>query len=231
MAISGDLRVSATFASYFAQPQRRSLAISKVGFNGFLTGRSGNSDIVPKWPHIKLEGSNMLYHRQQSFRITGENKLSPEPNIQEAESFLLRAINMSFSERLNLAWKVLFPPVPAMRKNSNAKIAKQRLQMILFSDRCEVSDEAKQKIVSKIVCALSDFVIIDSQDKVQLSVSTDSDLGTVYSVTVPVRRVRPEYQYNDEFGSITNIEYKDTGETSGSVDVRFDFFIPDERTR
>jgi hypothetical protein len=102
--------------------------------------------------------------------------------------------------------------------------------MILFSDRCAVSDEAKRKIVNDIVHALSEFVEIESQDKVQLSVTTDTDLGTVYSVTVPVRRVKPGYQ-EEESGSITNIEYKDTGENSGSVDVRFDFYLPDERTR
>lgn len=72
-------------------------------------------------------------------------------------------------------------------------IAKQRLKMILFSDRCAVSDEAKQKIVSNVVSALSDFVEIESQDKVQLSVSTDPSLGTVYSVTMPVRRVKSEF--------------------------------------
>lgn len=131
---------------------------------------------------------------------------------------------MNFLERLNLAWKIIFPPQRA--RSSNAGIAKQRLKMILFSDRCAVSDEAKQKIVNNIVHALSDFVEIESQDKVQLSVSTDDNLGTVYSVTVPVRRVKPEHQAMDEMGTIANIEYRDNGNTSGSVDVRFDFFIP-----
>ncbi|KAJ9174218.1 hypothetical protein P3X46_017268 [Hevea brasiliensis] len=162
--------------------------------------------------------------------ITRDYQLSSTSISEEAERFLLNAINMNFFERLNLAWKIIFPS-PARRKSSNARIAKQRLKMILFSDRCAVSDEAKRKIVKNVVHALSEFVEIDSQDKVQLNVTTDLDLGTVYSVTVPVRRVRAEYRDAEEIGSITNIEYKDTGETSGSVDVRFDFFIPDERTR
>nr|ACJ83858.1 unknown [Medicago truncatula] len=51
---------------------------------------------------------------------------------------------MSFFERLNLAWKIVFPSAVS-KKSSVARIAKQRLKMILFSDRCEVSDEAKQK--------------------------------------------------------------------------------------
>lgn len=158
------------------------------------------------------------------------DRLSPKPIKQEVEGFLLDAINMNFFERLGLAWKILFPPTMA-RRSSNANIAKQRLKMIIFSDRCAVSDVAKRKIVSNIVGALSDFVEIDSEDKVQLSVSTDPDLGTVYSVTVPVRRVKAGYQESDEDNrGITSIEYKDTGE-EGSVDVRFDFFIPDERTQ
>lgn len=153
------------------------------------------------------------------------------PQNQQAEGFLLDAINMSFLERLNLAWKILFPSTIA-RRSSNARIAKQRLKMILLSDRCAVSDEAKRRIVSNIVGALSDFVEIDSQDKVQLSVSEDLDLGTVYSVTVPVRRVKPEYQEHEEdYRGITRIKYKDTGEQSGSVDVRFDFFMPKERSQ
>ncbi|KAI3858474.1 hypothetical protein MKW92_015568, partial [Papaver armeniacum] len=65
-------------------------------------------------------------------------------------------------------------------------------------------------------------------DKVQLSVSTDPDIGTVYSVIVPVKRVKAAYlDSEDELGGmITNADYKDTGESSGSVDVRFDFFNP-----
>ena len=150
-----------------------------------------------------------------------------EAMTQDTEGFLLKMASMSFFERLSLAWKILFPS-PTTRRNSNANIAKQRLKMILFSDRCAVSDEAKQKIVSNIVGALSEFVEIDSEDKVHLNVSTDPDLGTVYSITVPVRRVKPEYQEEDQHGVITNIQYKDTGKGSDSVDVRFDFFLPNE---
>ncbi|CAN1321414.1 Cell division topological specificity factor homolog, chloroplastic [Linum perenne] len=136
---------------------------------------------------------------------------------------------MSLLDRLTLAWKIIFPS-PARRKSSNARIAKQRLKMILFSDRCAVSDEAKRKIVNNIVHALSEFVEIESEDKVQLSVTTDTDLGTMYSVTVPVRRVKPEYLDFEDAGSITNIEYRETGPGSDSVDVTFDFYVPDERT-
>ena len=176
---------------------------------------------------MTINSRNIRGQTKRLAGIMGDYKLSSNAVSQEVESFLLNAINMSFFERLNLAWKIVFPS-PASRRSSNANIAKQRLKMILFSDRCAVSDEAKQKIVKNIVRTLSDFVEIESKDKVQLSVSTDSDLGTIYSVTVPVLRVKAEYQDADEAGTITNIKYKDTGERSGSVDVRFDFYVPDE---
>ncbi|KAJ9709405.1 hypothetical protein PVL29_001063 [Vitis rotundifolia] len=224
MAVSGDLRVVATLSSYPTHPLRSSLLSSKVGFAGALNGESSIPDITPRWPSLVLNGHPVHCHSKRIFGIMGDNKLSPRSISQEAESLLLNAINMNFLERLNLAWKIIFPPQQTRR--SNARIAKQRLKMILFSDRCAVSDEAKQKIVNNIVHALSDFVEIESQDKVQLSVSTDPNLGTVYSVTVPVRRVKPEYQAADEMGTIANIEYKDNGDSSGSVDVRFDFIIP-----
>ncbi|XP_052184668.1 cell division topological specificity factor homolog, chloroplastic [Diospyros lotus] len=227
MAVSGDLRVSATLGSFSAHPLRSSLPHSKVDFSGFLSGAPGVSDVARKLSPVVLDNHSIRCHSKRPSGITGEYRLSSSSTSQETESFLLNVINMSFFERLNLAWKIMFP-TPMFRRKSNANIAKQRLKMILFSDRCAVSDEAKQKIVANVVNALSDFVEIESQDKVQLSVSTDADLGTIYSVTVPVRRVKPEYQDNDEIGAITNIEYKDTGERSGSVDVRFDFYVPNE---
>lgn len=200
-----------------------------MDFYGSLSGASSISEFVPKCPSMAIKRHNIHGHCKPVFGVSGNHKLSPKFVSEEAENFLLDAINMSFFERLSLAWRIVFPSAVS-RKSSNARIAKQRLKMILFSDRCEVSDEAKRKIVNNIVRALSDFVEIESQDKVQLSVSSDTDLGTIYSVTVPVRRVKPGYQDVDEYGTITNIEYKDIGDSSGSVDVRFDFFVPDERS-
>ncbi|KAM0961604.1 hypothetical protein FF1_020982 [Malus domestica] len=223
MAIFGDLRVTATLTSHSTHSLRTLFPNSKVDFASFPNGGSCVSEIMPKWPSMSFDRRNI---RQHSRRLAGDFQLSSNSSSQDSEGFLLNAINMSFFDRLNLAWKILFPS-PTSRRSSNANIAKQRLKMILFSDRCAVSDEAKRLIVNNIVHALSDFVEIESRDKVQLSVSADTDVGTIYSVTVPVRRVKPEYQIGDETGTITNIEYKDTGDSSGSVDVKFDFFIPD----
>ncbi|XP_075485770.1 cell division topological specificity factor homolog, chloroplastic-like [Primulina tabacum] len=226
MAISGDFRVSAALNPYKFNPLRTSTQFppTKVDFNAFVSGTPG----ISSSPAFDDGHTTICCNSKRHLGIFGDHKHSQNSINQEVESFLLNAIKMNFFERLNLAWKIIFPSPPT-RKNSNARTAKQRLKMILFSDRCAVSDEAKQKIVSSIVTVLSDFVEIESQDKVQLSVSTDADVGTIYSVTVPVRRVRSEYQIGDETGSITNIEYRDTGESSGSVDVTFDFYVPGDK--
>jgi len=73
---------------------------------------------------------------------------------------------------------------------------------------CAVIFEAKQKVLSNVVDTLSDILEIDSEDKVQLSVSADSDLGTIYSITVPVRRLKPEYHDEEDLEALTNIQYK-----------------------
>ncbi|GER43778.1 cell division topological specificity factor [Striga asiatica] len=226
MAISADISVSIALSSHkFSTPRPRASSHfppSKVSCSVFTNGT------LPKFSRRLLSCDTTRCHSKRPLWVFGDYKLSQNPISQEFENFLLNAIKLNFFERLNLAWKILFPSPAATKRNSNANIAKQRLKMILFSDRCAVSEEAKQKIVTNVVSALSDFVEIESRDKVQLSVSTDLDLGTIYSVTVPVRRVRPEYQLDDEAGSITNIEYRDRGETSGSVDVTFDFYIPSD---
>ncbi|XP_051145823.1 cell division topological specificity factor homolog, chloroplastic-like isoform X2 [Andrographis paniculata] len=231
MAISGDLRVSAALSPYRFNPLRTTSNFphSKVTYNVFSNGASKAVETMSKHSRPAPDAHSTRCQAQRPLGIFGEEfNFSQNPFSQEVENFLLNAINMNFFQRLNLAWKIVFPSVIS-RRNSNANIAKQRLKMILFSDRCAVSDEAKKQIVSNVVSALSDFVEIESREKVQLGVSTDPDLGTVYSVTVPVRRVRSEYQMDDETGSITNIEYRDNGgDMSGSVDVKFDFYMPGE---
>ncbi|KAM7269750.1 hypothetical protein ACFE04_025247 [Oxalis oulophora] len=234
--LSGDLSVSASLINInnislvrgpsFIPSSSSSSSSYKVDFAAFSNGASIISEPTSKWRGRKI---HKHCTRVQSERLSGISAdfLSTNSVSHELESFLLSTLNMNFFERLNLAWKIVFPSATT-RQTSNASIAKHRLKMILFSDRCAVSDEAKRKIVDNIVRSLSDFVEIESQDKVQLSVSDDTDIGTVYSITVPVRRVKPEHQDTEELGSITNMEYLDKGEKSGSVDVKFDFYIPDK---
>lgn len=45
-----------------------------------------------------------------------------------------------------------------------------------------------------IVRAVSEYVDIEAEELVHVNVTMDSDLGTIYSVAVPVRRVKPVAQ-------------------------------------
>ncbi|XP_076942639.1 cell division topological specificity factor homolog, chloroplastic-like [Bidens hawaiensis] len=225
MAIAGDFRVSAALGPSPSNPLRVNLQ-PKVDSVSFTNGGSSVTENKPIWSSSTTHVQTTRLHARRPLRLINDYEISTNSINQDAESFLLNAINLNFFERLSLAWKIIFPS-PTMIKNSNASVAKQRLKMILFSDRCAVSEEAKQKIVTNIVNSLSDFVVIESQDKVQLSVSTDPALGTIYSVTVPVRRVKAEYQEEDGEGTIMDVEYKDNGMDSGSMDVKFEFYVPE----
>lgn len=157
-------------------------------------------------------------------RSNGHVKCQAHFNDRNVSSFTFhnysqKSENPSFFERLVQAWCVLFPSRP--KPVSNAEIAKQRLKMILISDRCAISDEAKRKIVDNVVGALSSFVEIESEEKVQLNVSADPALGTLYSVIVPIRRVKPQYQDYDE--ALRNMNYGDALGQTRTLDVRFEY--------
>ena len=84
---------------------------------------------------------------------------------------------------------------------SDADIARERLRLVLYSDRSELASDVRLGLRQRIIEAISSYVEIESEDDVQLNVSADADLGTVYSITIPVRRVRPEFQgYWSEVG-------------------------------
>ena len=107
---------------------------------------------------------------------------------------------------------------------SNAEIAKERLRLVLYSDRGEVSPEIRRKLRENIIEAISTYVEIETEEEVRLSVSADPDVGTVYSVTVPVRRVKPEYQSHWGDGDFRDrVYFGEEGQTIyGSAELRFD---------
>ncbi|MCO5562796.1 hypothetical protein L7F22_016428 [Adiantum nelumboides] len=171
-----------------------------------------------------LESCGSLHSRSYSLRsfqwraLLDDRRSSFSYRAGEEGSITKDEEDLNIFERLSLAWRVLFP----MRKklSTPAEIAKQRLKMILISDRCSVNDNAKRKIVSNIVGALANFVEIESQDRVRLNVSADPDLGTVYSVSVPVRRVKPEYQDN---GEVVNDDELREGELNLLMEEKIEF--------
>lgn len=42
-----------------------------------------------------------------------------------------------------------------------------------------------------IVKAMSDYVEVEAEEAVEVNLSMDPEIGTIYSVAVPVRRVKP----------------------------------------
>jgi septum formation topological specificity factor MinE len=117
---------------------------------------------------------------------------SPIP-VTPAPSSTPRGPLADFATRARAAWRVLFParakPAAAL---SPKEAGKQRLRMILVADRCGMAAASLSDMKAAVVRVLADYVEVDGgEDLVEVNVSNDADLGTVYSVAVPVRRVKP----------------------------------------
>lgn len=95
-----------------------------------------------------------------------------------------------FMTKLKLAWNIFFPDEP--REVRPKEEAKQRLRMILVADRCGMSPAGLTEMKRNILHAIEEFVDIDSEENIDVNITSDPEVGTVYSVAVPIRRVKPE---------------------------------------
>ncbi len=104
-------------------------------------------------------------------------------------SRVLMPSNVLSVRQLHAAWRIFFPdrPVSLTPKDEG----KKRLRMILVADRCGMSNDSLANMKSAIVGAVSDFVDLEGEDLVEVNISMDPDLGTIYSVALPVKRVKP----------------------------------------
>jgi cell division topological specificity factor MinE len=98
--------------------------------------------------------------------------------------------SMSFTEKVAFAWRLFFPH----REEDHARAdAKKRLRMILVADRCALSSQSLAEMKSKIVAVVSEFVVVDQAETVDVNVTAaDEDTGTVFSVAIPVKRVKSD---------------------------------------
>ncbi len=103
-----------------------------------------------------------------------------------------------FMDKLYLAWQIFFPERAAAVSPKDG--AKQRLRMILVADRCGLSPSGLAEMKKNILRALEEFVDIESEEEIDVSISLEPDLGTIYCVAVPVRRVKPEARLGLEGG-------------------------------
>lgn len=87
--------------------------------------------------------------------------------------------------------------------------------MVLVADRIGLNTGAITEMKQSIVKAISDYVDVYSEEEVEVNLSTDPDLGTIYSVAVPIKRVKQNavIPYGDEEGGIL-VEYDESNPES-----------------
>mmetsp|Transcript_256 Transcript_256/g.435 ORF Transcript_256/g.435 Transcript_256/m.435 type:complete len:249 (+) Transcript_256:212-958(+) len=124
-----------------------------------------------------------------------------DDTLETLDAIVNKTPEMSFIEKLTAAFHIFFPK---KRDESSARTeAKKRLRMILVADRCAMNPASLTDMKKSIVTAISHFVEVDEASDVDLSVSTHPDMGTIYSVSVPVKRVKSNkgVDLNAEFES------------------------------
>lgn len=97
---------------------------------------------------------------------------------------------MDFMGKLRLAWQIFFPERPP--ELSAKEQGKQRLRMILVADRCGLSPVGLTEMKKNILRSIEAYVDIESEEQIEVSITLEPEVGTVYSVAVPIRRVKPE---------------------------------------
>lgn len=96
----------------------------------------------------------------------------------------------SFWGKVKAAFKIFFPP----NEEETARLeAKKRLRMILVADRCAMSSGSMEMMKTKIVEVVSEFVEVDVETGIEVNMTADPDQGTMYAVSIPVRRVKPDF--------------------------------------
>lgn len=58
--------------------------------------------------------------------------------------------------------------------------------------RCGMNQSSLYEMKQSIVNVVSDYVELDAEERVEVNISMDVALGTVYSVAMPVKRVKPQ---------------------------------------
>lgn len=96
----------------------------------------------------------------------------------------------TFVFKVQAAWRIFFPPKAADMTPKDE--GKKRLRMILVADRCGMNQSSLYEMRHSIVQVVSEFVEVEGEEMVDVNVSADGDQGTIYTVSVPVRRVKPQ---------------------------------------
>jgi septum formation topological specificity factor MinE len=149
---------------------------------------------MPAPPAVAAAGSQIRYRvKQQPVPAPlGAGNSGPKtgnagPNSRPTGS--ATAGGLDFVTKLKMAWRIFFPERPTVV--SPKEEGKQRLRMILVADRCGMSPAGLTDLKRTILRALGEYVDIDSEEQIDVSITMEPGLGTIYCVAVPVARVRP----------------------------------------
>lgn len=134
--------------------------------------------------------SNLMHEGGPNSVNAAETRtLSPNERGQQSQQ-----MGQSFFGKCKAAYQIFFPPQEP--KQTAQEQGRERLRMILVADRCAMSSSRLTDMKSSIVSAVSNYVEVATDDKVEVNVTTDKDMGTIYSVAVPVKRVRPSARFD-----------------------------------
>lgn len=117
----------------------------------------------------------------------------------------------SFIQKVSLAWSIFFPDTTPKEASPKEEV-KKRLKMVLVADRCGMTPQNLGEMKTSIVRALQDYVDIEQEDAIEVAISTSPELGTVYSVNIPIRRVKPD----------TRLDALPKGQVADGVTIEWD---------
>jgi cell division topological specificity factor MinE len=108
-------------------------------------------------------------------------RIKKKPQIQHSSSDASSKENpvADFMLKLKLAWNIFFPEAPAGSDVKPKEEAKQRLRMILVADRCGMSPAGLTEMKRNILTAIEEFVDIDSEEQIDVSITTEPEVGGV----------------------------------------------------
>ncbi|WPT12114.1 Cell division topological specificity factor-like protein [Picochlorum sp. SENEW3] len=159
------------------------LTVEGVSWRMRASGSLGNSTWAGRSTRPQIQRPRVSpvssYRRSEGSAMTMEKNLA---GISEDADFMTK---------LKAAWRIFFPEKKSLSPKEEGK---NRLRMILVADRCGMSSDSLVGMRESIVKAMTDYVEIEAEEAVEVNMSMDPEVGTIYSVAVPIKRVRPTFR-------------------------------------
>lgn len=181
---------------------------NKIGKKSFsVSGWRSKKVIVSQSLKLQASEDGLLHDDDRTGRRLARRQSALVNNTANTGTRWHVEPDLNLAQRLvkawSMFWEVLLPP--RQMQLTSADCARERLRLLLFYERGELPKELEWKIRETIVDAISDYVDIINEESVALNVTADAESGTVFSITVPVRRVKPEFQetgYKDRISQV-----------------------------